>query len=507
MTPFRLSTVILALLPSFQALAGDFLTYEQFGAVGDGRHDDLEAIVATHNEANRKGLPVKADDSKTYYIGGAAKTAIIRTDTDWGKAHFIIDDIKVERISQFIFEVKSGMAPYEITGLSTLKKGQKNLGVKLRGRSLVLVENSNRRIFIRKGPNQNNGRVQTEVFDVDKNGRINKRQLPIYDYETVTKAVAFPIDKATLHVRGGIFTTIANHYPSQYQYHTRGILVSRSNVIVEGITHFVEGELDHGAPYGGFIRVKETADVTVRNCLLTGHKTYWTIGSAKVPVDMGSYDMQLAYSTNIRVEGITQTNEITDSKYWGLMESSFCKDVHVDNCVMSRFDAHQGVENITLRNSTLGYKMVMIVGCGTALIENCEVKAGSFFWLRGDYGSFWDGDVIMKNCKLTVTSKNCADVTLFQGYNVGDHDFGYECMLPRTIRVDGLTIDDSIVTHPKYTGPNIFATFKRDVTKPGLEPYKVPETVTFRNLRILSGRKMGVSKNTEMFKDVKVIYK
>lgn len=38
----------------------EFLTYEQFGAIGDGVADDMPAIVRTHAEANRLGLPVRA---------------------------------------------------------------------------------------------------------------------------------------------------------------------------------------------------------------------------------------------------------------------------------------------------------------------------------------------------------------------------------------------------------------------------------------------------------------
>ena len=58
------------------------VTYEEFGAVGDGKADDQSAIVAAHAAANEKGLPVKAGDGKTYYIGGGGLTADIRTDGD-----------------------------------------------------------------------------------------------------------------------------------------------------------------------------------------------------------------------------------------------------------------------------------------------------------------------------------------------------------------------------------------------------------------------------------------
>ena len=51
------------------------VTYEEFGAVGDGKADDQSAIVAAHAAANEKGLPVKAGDGKTYYIGGGAAVA------------------------------------------------------------------------------------------------------------------------------------------------------------------------------------------------------------------------------------------------------------------------------------------------------------------------------------------------------------------------------------------------------------------------------------------------
>ena len=61
----------------------DFLTYEQFGAAGDGITDDMPAIVRTHAEANRLGLPVRARAGARYYISPKAATAEIRTCTDW----------------------------------------------------------------------------------------------------------------------------------------------------------------------------------------------------------------------------------------------------------------------------------------------------------------------------------------------------------------------------------------------------------------------------------------
>ena len=80
------------------AQAAEYVTYEEFGAVGNGKADDQDAIVAAHAAANERGLPVKAGDGKTYYIGRGAKVAVIMTDVDFGTASFVIDDRDVENL-------------------------------------------------------------------------------------------------------------------------------------------------------------------------------------------------------------------------------------------------------------------------------------------------------------------------------------------------------------------------------------------------------------------------
>ena len=94
----------IALLIAFSALVFSiqakprFITYEKYGAKGDGVTDDMPAIVAAHAAANAKGLSVKATAGKTYYISNSPLTAEIRTDTDFRNASFIIDDVGVEEI-------------------------------------------------------------------------------------------------------------------------------------------------------------------------------------------------------------------------------------------------------------------------------------------------------------------------------------------------------------------------------------------------------------------------
>ena len=85
-----------------------YLSYEQFGAKGDGVTDDIDAIIACHEEANKTGTPIKAKDGAKYYIAKVA-TATVKTDVDFGNAEFIIDDsaVPIEKRGPAIFNVVS----------------------------------------------------------------------------------------------------------------------------------------------------------------------------------------------------------------------------------------------------------------------------------------------------------------------------------------------------------------------------------------------------------------
>ena len=273
---------------------------------------------------------------------------------------------------------------------------------------------------------------------------------------------------------------------------------------VEHITHLVEGEKDHGAPYSGFLIFNYCADVVVTDCLLTPHKTYTTIGSAGKPVSMGSYDITAGYCVNLLVEHGRQTIDIDDPTYWGLFASNFCKDIRMDDMIISRFDAHMGVANVTLTRCTFGYMGVQAVGFGTMLIKNCEMHRNTFVWLRDDYGSTWDGEIIIRDCILKPV-RDTHSLTLISGTNSGTHDFGYICYLPRRVRIEHLTIDDSCITNSHYAGPAVFGDFRRDAAASSLLPYPPTEEVIVKKLRVASGKPLKLAQNEAMFKETKFI--
>lgn len=487
-------------------LTRGWVSYSDFGAIGDGKSDDIEEIVAAHAFANQHNLSVKADDNATYYIGGKKLTADIRTNTDFGTASFIIDDTNVEDRNVHVFSVNSSKQSFKPTNLTSLKRNQQQVDILLPGPCLVTVTDSNVKRYIRYGANQNNGSSQTDVFVVDKNGVVDAKTPIIWDFDQITDIVVLPIDETKLTIAGGIFTTIANQEESKYNYYSRGIAIKRSNVIVDGLEHRITGEGDHGAPYGGFISISNCAYVTVKNCILTGHKVYSTIGSAGVPVSMGSYDININRALNITFENCSQTNDINDSRYWGIMGSNYCKNLVYDGCIFSRFDAHMGVANATIRNSTLGHQGINAIGSGTFLVENSTIRGTTLINLRSDYGSTWEGDFIIRNCIFVPRGLKSGNVNLIGGSNSGQHDFGYTCYMPKKILIDGLTIEDDECPED-YRGPAIFANFnkeRKDETHVEKYPFIITKEVTLRNVNTQSGETLRVSDNSFMFKDVAV---
>lgn len=487
-----------------------FVNYEAFGAIGDGVTDDMEAICAAHAYANLHGLPVKTNPEATYYIGSKAVTAQIETDVEWSTSRFIIDDTVVENNKLHCFHVKSVHEPFELK-LQLLTRDQQKLDVTLEDDCYVNVTNDNMRRFIRKGLNQNQGNSQRDCFVVYKDGSI---ATPIdWNYEEITKAEARPIDTTVLTISGGVFTTIANRAESKYNYYARGINITRSNTVIDGLTHYVTGEVGHGAPYAGFIFFSHCAYITIQNCFLSAHKTYTTIGSTGGRVAMGSYDLNANGVVDFKLINCTMNN-INDRTRWGVMASNFCKNILMDRCVLSRLDAHMGVSGTyTIKDSVLGYCGVTAIGRGLLTLDNVVSYGRALVSFRDDYGSTWEGNVLIKDSKWIPSSGDMFTPELFSMKNNEDHNFGYVCHMPQEVEIINLHVDDSNVPED-YEGLYLFAdpcdqsnhdeSSKKDLSP---YPYVACKKVVCHNMSTSSGKKPRISRNLIPFAQTELLIK
>lgn len=464
------------------------------GAVGDGVTDDFEAIKRTHERANITGQTVIADSGKTFNLGQHAESIVIKTDTVWTGATFIIDDSSVGASSAVrgthVFNIARDSEPYAVQ-LSSLSRGQSNIGVTFDTDVLLYVVDDSTRQYIRYGENADAGASQQEIILVHKDGSVDPSTPIMWDYPSISVAAAYPVDDKPITVTGGHFITIANTAPRQYTYYKRAIGISRSNLTMRGVVHTVEGEGDTGAPYAGFIDVSRANNLLFDSMVFTGHKTYKLLGNDNN--SMGTYEISANTANNITWLNCTQTNDINDTRYWGVMGSNYCKNLVYDGCVLSRFDAHKGTHNAVIRNSEVGHQKISIIGSGTLIIENTVVNGNSIVNLRSDYGSTWQGDVILRNIRLNNTS---TPTLVNAAWN--NHYFGYTCYLPENITVDGITLakGTSFYVLPNLSSSVDDTTVNGSVNK---NPYVLTKTVILKNN---GNNNCIISKNMTLFKNV-----
>ena len=472
--------------------------YSDYGAAGDGETDDFDAIIAAHTSANLIAAAggrakVMADPGKTYYIGGASKTSVIQTDTDWGDANFIIDDTKVSGAGTWIFRIESAQQSINVLNRVSVpivkNQAQVTLSPPLAGAALLVAVDYTTIRYIRSGSNANNGGSQRDVFIIDKDGIVDTNASIIWDFNNISSLTAYPIDEKQLAVTGGRFTTIADDTVTSV-YMSRGIQINRSNTLIEGLRHTVINEITQIRPYSGFLSISTCANVTVQNCMLTGRRVYNRVGT---------YDIVSDTAVNLKIINCGQTNSIADNTYWGIFASNYSKNILFDNVSFSRFDAHQGVYNATIKNSELGHQGLCVIGSGTLRIENTKVwSSPCFIEFRSDYGSSWEGNVYIENCTYYPPSNNLNGSRIFDTGNDGRHNYGYPCTMPEFIYIDGFRVEDN---NAAYNGIELVT---GSSSYGGSWPYTLTDTIFIKNYSSPSGIKWRFT-NSYLRSNIKVI--
>ena len=434
------------------SLRTNVVYYSDFGADVYGSKDSFIAMRDAHAFANISGQPVMADEGATYYIGIHRDQIVVQTDTDWKDARIIIDDanLVIGDHGYHTFYVAPTKAAYKLDisklTIDTAKfnPASTNIGLTFADTVMLKVENSTKKVYRRTNGEEAN---MQDLILVDKNGNIDQSTPLTFTYDTVTDITVYSAYDKPITLKGGSFETRANRIPSAgYVGVNRGISIQRSNTTLENVRHYVTNEPtapSSSMPYGGFYHIANVNNVTLKDCVLCGHRVYQNTLNGSWN---GSYDTTATNSNAVSWLNCKQMTleagkpveqSITSNTYWGVIGTNFSKNLTIDNCRFSRFDAHCGVYNVTVTNSEIGYQTLNFVGNGLAYFENTTVHAGQFVSLRADYGATWNGEIVIKNCALRVGYNDTSAPVVAASWS--NWDFGYECHLPN-VTVDGFKV-------------------------------------------------------------------
>ena len=522
-----------------------YVTYEEFGAVGDGVHDDFFAIREAHAYANENGLPVKACDTATYYIpetrvDGEPTFVSIKTDTFWGDAQFIIDDTDISCFKSaptyplhksHVFKVLSDYPTERIEDADILSKvlpclhrGSERIDLKFDYPVMIIPYNSKHTVYRRKGYGGFGGFLMHECIVLDKDGNIDKDTPVMFDYNALDYIEVYRLDIKPITINGGTFTTRASRVnnvvvaedgtrANYTAYILRGIQVLRSFTTVKNVKHYVTGELELseqvkngeivcvGYGYHGFFAASKANEITFEGCVLTGRRCYHNVKGGH----LGTYDLTGNEVNKIIFKNCTQSNfwikfdenlNITPAKegepgattsltykvldgitvkvHWGIGGTNFCKNMEYIGCTLSRFDAHNGLYNGKIIDSTVNY--MAITGNGDFIVENTRwfseghgYNSNSLVHLRADYGSTWEGEIKMKNVTAHYYTDSPAHIFM---HAYSNWYFGYVAHYP-SISIDGLNVVDIETRKPVPAGYEILISGSSLVNEPAMH---LPET-------------------------------
>ena len=442
-----------------------FITYEDFGAVGDGVTDDGNAIKTAHAYANENNLSVKCMNRKRYLIKNTNDIEI-KTDLDLNGSTVVFDDM-YRNNDNYVFRIDAISQPLSAEELEFINtKVDTNTQIFTSMSSMngyvVVVENDKHVVCTRRVSDGGQKTYYKEVFAIDDVGSMlcDNYQLPLTIGLAATSGSKYKIDNNTIKIENGYFEII-NNKSLAYGYN-KYVHINRSNVILDRLT--IKHNNDLGLAPRKFFINEHNYNVVFKN--ING-MDFHNNGSTS-----STYLFANESSINATYDNINSTLYSLDT--WGCFQSYRCKDMIVKNSSMSRFDSHFNGVNITIADCIFGDQGIQVHGCGTLRITNTNVYSSWFIACREDYGGSWDGDIIIKDCSLHCKSETGS---IYKNNVYSDFDYGIETVLPNII-VDGFEFK-RVDTMIKAYGVMMNNTTGRT----GFGRIKAPSLIDIKNVR------------------------
>lgn len=417
------------------------VNYKMFGAVSDSKRDDGVYIKAAHEYANKHHVPL-INHSGEYWIK-ETKGIEILTNVQWGHSIFHIDERYNSREAPK-FMVKSSKSYLEINLDANEKEqllAQMKPGVKVipalaeYKNSLVFILDSGDRIGYRYGASYNGqDHPREDFFYVEEGGRIIGDVA--WEFKNYTSLRAYPCDNDYLIIDGGTFYLSGDNPKSNRGYLKNGFGIYRSRTIIRNQWMGLEqGRKDISlTTRSGFYALSRTYDVALENIRLIP----WLQDREGKDKDVPGGTYGLGCSRTLQSRFFNVTAEGTKG-YWGVFGTNLNKDFIIDQCTLNRVDVHFHCWDLHIKNSSIGYKGITVTGGGELIVENTTVWSRHYFLsFRRDFGSTWDGDIYINNCRF-VPALGGTNVIL--NFIPADFDYHYPIVFGHTIRVNDLIID------------------------------------------------------------------
>ena len=450
----------------------DKIYYSDFGAVGDGKNEDINSLRSAHEYANAaKRHTVYGNKGAKYYIEKTELKPIeIATSANWEGVEFIIDDrfitdteeTRLERVGAIFNVIPEYATSYNkendplgiiarINEQGGIKADDTHIPLNLGFDAMIGLVNTEKTLYKRwdsYSKTTGKGGPQQEVVVVRADNSIDQTTKTLFPYEGVDRVLITRCDTAPITLKGGRFVTIATREDLHWNYIGRYFRINRCNVTIDGMDHYVDNQplgkpamkklsgyerlipvTEGGGPnYSGWLFTFMAHNLLVINSKLCGRAHY----------NNGSYDIGGSMTNKTVFRNCTQYNMYDENgqvydechAYWGIHGTNYCKNIEFDNCVFSRFDAHAGVYNVKITGCKLG--KINAVGGGTILIEDTTVHFGNALTLREDYATSWRGDAIFRNVTLDTLGKEVECGRLVSG-SIHNSDYGYDTMIPNVI--------------------------------------------------------------------------
>ena len=402
---------------------GKYYLDEEFTIEYD--HNDGIEIRKAHEYANAHGLPIKLGGG--HYVIKNYNFIPVKTSVDFGTSVFHMAEDNYSKYAH-PFHVYSDYEWKQAESVSdfTIKKGQKTVPQwKKYAGHLLLITDNNRKVAYRNG-NPETGQTVRDLVYIGFGGEIIGEM--VHDYLTSDNTVEVrKVDTIPITIKGGSFLWNGRMgMESQVRdVESYGFVIARDRVTIEGQTAGYEqnvlyNEVAHG---GGFYVPSKVYNFKLKDI---------EISSRKRVEDEYAYSISGSLVLNYTLENV---NGMSDSTYWSSMGTNEITNLVVENCNMRRIDVHYNAQNVRIFRSDL--QAISVVGGGELEVKTTSIrdeKTNSFIGFRGDYGSTWDGNITIDDCKLIVQGLETNRVSLLVFWPP-TADFGYPIVFGHKIKV------------------------------------------------------------------------